>query len=1044
MTSKYSFLIILFQLFLVFYSVNSNSQIVQDSQTAIQFFKTADSLLQQKNFKKSTENFEEARKIYKQTQDWEGLALSECKLSESYMNVFALDKALFHAESAMQICENKIPNNSILRAKALDGLGSYYMVGKSDFELAQEYFDEALTLRIKNLPKDHRDLVMSYFNLGSLSTKKANYVDALKFFDKALNIKIKYKEEETIEVSEIYRQIGNVYYEGGEIETTLKYLEKALVIANNLYKPDNFYFVDLYNNIGLMYRYNNEHNRSLEYYIKSLHLSELHLGKEHPDQVRMHHNIADVYYIQKKMDRALFHVDKTIELGVSAFGEDFPNLALPYSLKGLVIRGEEGITYIKKALQLASKVYGENNVRTAYFYSYIGELYSEINDHQNAIAYAEKALDIRLKSFGFHSFYVVESYILMADIETKANAYDKALGYLEKAIMANNKSETSDLFDDEEFDSYVSLTRLLKSLEQKGFVLKKKYREEKDPQLLKESIETYEKAGRLIEVIRKTQYNKEDKITFAQDVKNVFHGGIATQLLLNSNKDLTIEKAFGYAESSKANLLKELLNEANAKGFSELPEELLVYEKKLREELSSAKSKYYNSIAIENKDSVKVSEISSIIADVSRRQDSLKKSLETQYPRYYSLKYDNDILSISDVQKHLGEQRTLVEYFMVDDKMYSFIITKNTANVKELAVVKINIKIKEFRSAILDKDKEAYRTLAYELYQQLLSPVKEYIVGNQLIIVPDESLWHLNFDLLLTSDLESNNYQELPYLLKDYAISYANSAGLLFGKSLKKQESNSLRKECLAFSFSNPDSSPIGGDIIDFELLRNSDDDLPGTRDEIKNIANLVKGRYFFGDQAIERNFKNNITSYNVIHLALHGEIDHINPENSRIYFTKAKDSIEDNVLYSHELYSLQIPAELTVLSGCNTGMGAIAKGEGILSLGTAFQYAGTKSLLLTGWEVPDKTTPDIIQNFYQNLSDGMNKAKALQQAKLKFLNTNDVFTQSPFYWGGFYLVGDYGVIELEKPTNKVWVVYILIAILSLGLVLFFKKRNLF
>ncbi|WP_299894526.1 CHAT domain-containing protein [uncultured Aquimarina sp.] len=1041
MINKYSLLPLLFQLFVLFYCTNSNSQIAKDSPTAIQFFKKADSLLQQKSFKKSIEYFKEARKIYKRNQDWEGLALSECKLSESYRNVFVLDKALSHVESALQICEHKIPENFVIRAKALDNLGSYYVVGKSDFDLAKKHYDLALELRTKNLSINHYDFAKSYFNLGTVYTSKGSYKDAISYFEKALDLEHKTNGSKAINTIEIYRQIGNVFFEQGMYDKTLEYLEKSIAIANEVYKPDNFHFVDLYNNIGLMYKYNNEYNRSLEYFTKSLHLSELHMGKNHPDQVQMHYNIGDVYYMQNNKEKALFHINKTINIGEGVFGADFPMLALPYSIKGLLIRGEHGITYIKKALDLARKAYGEQNVRTSYFYSYTSELYMEIGQYKKAIEYANKALDIRLKGFGVNSFYVVESYILMADIETKANAYDKALGYLEKAIMANNKSETSDLFDDEEFDSYVSLTRLLKSLEQKGLVLRRKYREENDLELLKESIDTYAKADRLIEVIRKTQYHKEDKITFAQDVKNVFHGGIATQLLRNSNKDLTIERAFGYAESSKANLLKELLNEANAKGFSELPEELLAYEKKLREELSSVKSKYYNLIGTENKDSTKVSEINTVIGDISRRQDSLKKSLEIQYPRYYSLKYDDNLLSISDVQKHLGEQRTLVEYFMADDKMYSFVITKNTANVKELAGEKINKKIKEFRSAILDKDKEAYKTLAYELYEQLLLPIKEYIVGNQLIIVPDESLWHLNFELLLTSDLGTSDYQELPYLLKDYAISYANSASLLFGKFLKEKESHGLRKECLAFSFSNPDSSLNEGNVVDFELLRNSDDDLPGTRKEIKSIANLVKGRYFYGDQAIERNFKNNISSYNVVHLALHGEVDHQNPDNSRIYFTKTKDSLEDNILYSHELYSLEIPAELTVLSACNTGMGKVAKGEGILSLGTAFQYAGTKSLLLTSWEVSDKTTPIIIQSFYSNLTKGMNKAIALQQAKLEYLETTDVFTKDPFYWGGFFLLGDYSTITFETPSTNNWKWFFLLGFLVIGIFFFLKRK---
>ncbi|MBQ0740050.1 CHAT domain-containing protein, partial [Aquimarina celericrescens] len=125
------------------------------------------------------------------------------------------------------------------------------------------------------------------------------------------------------------------------------------------------------------------------------------------------------------------------------------------------------------------------------------------------------------------------------------------------------------------------------------------------------------------------------------------------------------------------------------------------------------------------------------------------------------------------------------------------------------------------------------------------------------------------------------------------------------------------------------------------------------------------------------KNFKKKANAYSILHLALHGEVDNERPENSKLYFTKSTDTMEDNMLYSHELFALDIPAELTVLSACNTGAGKIARGEGIMSLGTAFQYAGTKSLVLTSWEVSDQTTPEIMQYFYTNLKSGMNKAKA-------------------------------------------------------------------
>ena len=128
------------------------------------------------------------------------------------------------------------------------------------------------------------------------------------------------------------------------------------------------------------------------------------------------------------------------------------------------------------------------------------------------------------------------------------------------------------------------------------------------------------------------------------------------------------------------------------------------------------------------------------------------------------------------------------------------------------------------------------------------------------------------------------------------------------------------------------------------------------------------------------------------------------------------------------------------MLSACHTGTGKIAKGEGIMSLGNAFQYAGTKSLLLSSWEVADDTAPELMKYFYSNLKKGLNKAEALQQAKLSYLSTADPSRINPFYWGNFYIVGDSKPIDLKSTSYWYWTIAGL-AILGMGL-FFFNRRK--
>jgi len=242
---------------------------------------------------------------------------------------------------------------------------------------------------------------------------------------------------------------------------------------------------------------------------------------------------------------------------------------------------------------------------------------------------------------------------------------------------------------------------------------------------------------------------------------------------------------------------------------------------------------------------------------------------------------------------------------------------------------------------------------------------------------------------------------------------------LLFQGATKKKNNNKEKQPLLAFSFSNSDNKKSSNHIALSALRSSSSEDLPGSREEVRVISDIFDGQYYYGQSANEANFKSNAEDYAILHLALHGEIDDVSPNNSKLCFTQNKDSLEDGYLYAHELYNMSLNADLAVLSACNTGSGKLVKGEGIMSLGRAFTYAGCKSLVLTQWEVPDASTPQIMKDFYQGLKDGLTKDEALRQAKLNHLATADKLTASPFYWGSFVLLGDNSSIDLEEDNNS-------------------------
>ena len=163
----------------------------------------------------------------------------------------------------------------------------------------------------------------------------------------------------------------------------------------------------------------------------------------------------------------------------------------------------------------------------------------------------------------------------------------------------------------------------------------------------------------------------------------------------------------------------------------------------------------------------------------------------------------------------------------------------------------------------------------------------------------------------------------------------------------------------------------------------------------------MFDGKAFLGNNSSVNNFLENSKDNSIVHLAMHVEINHDNPQYNKLIFS-------DGELTSSKIYVSDIKANLAVLSACNTGFGKLEKGEGVMSMARAFNYSGVPSVIMSLWEIPDKETKKIMVFFYQHLKDGELKNEALKNAKLDYLAaTNDENLRHPYYWSGFVLNGN-------------------------------------
>jgi CHAT domain-containing protein len=246
----------------------------------------------------------------------------------------------------------------------------------------------------------------------------------------------------------------------------------------------------------------------------------------------------------------------------------------------------------------------------------------------------------------------------------------------------------------------------------------------------------------------------------------------------------------------------------------------------------------------------------------------------------------------------------------------------------------------------------------------LIEPIKEVVGNRSLVIVPHHVLHYIPFQAL---------FDGTNYLIDSHDITYAASASVLKicrDKKIKKMDA----------------------DLV----LAVADEMTPYINEEVAALRELLpNARVFEGAEAREDKLREFGPSAGKLHIAAHGIFRADNPMFSSL-------RLGDSWLNLFDIFNLQLGAELTVLSACETGMSAVWEGDELLGLARGFLYAGTPSLVVSLWTVNDRSTAQLMRRFYEELQRGTSKSKALQRAVVEVKAS----FPHPYYWAPFVLMG--------------------------------------
>ena len=727
-----------------------------------------------------------------------------------------------------------------------------------------------------------------------------------------------------------------------------------------------------------------------------------------PEVSKIYESIANSYLRLNNLVKAKYFFNKSLKINPNAppvdLGMIYHNLGIIHSWENDF---ESAIVYAKKAkdLFLAQK-------RWDFVHGILGNIaiyYHQINDSTMARTFIEESV-----KYGRNPGVIIP----FADILRVAGEYEQGLAYLQESLLNIAPDFTSANISDNpganDFYYDLHLASLALKFKSEIFYDQAFKEESKKLDLLRLSIANSTLAIKLLERLSTKMRGYESSQLsnnrfIDKHLEDLLNSYYATYQINGDLKDLN--SFLATLERKKAAFLLETLTP------SPLPDEIIKEEANLIQQKAILQQKID---LIENSDSLSLYRNQLFLINESI-QSLINKIIE-QYPNQQSL-YQKDFSTLAMIQEGLDDKTLFIEYGFSDDKLFIFTASKSSHKILQLDfnsnlysnISKLNNLLKN-PLLIQQNNREQFINISHQIYQELILPIEsELSKKEQLTIIVENQLFYLPFEVLLASN-EKKNFEELDFLIKKFNVNYQYSATIY---QQLKQRKTIKDKSLLAFApvFDNGSSLEISNRSLDFmvdSLYRSIENNkfisLPNTTEEINTISQLLtkangQTKILLKETATKGYLMEALqTPYQFVHLATHSLVNYQNPKLSALACFQ-NDEVADILLFANEIQIQNIQADLVVLSSCESGIGQLVAGEGLIALNRSFIYAGANNVMFSLWKVNDEYTSELMIDFYRYYLENRSYTTALRQAKLKMLQ--DPITANPRYWAAFVLMGE-------------------------------------
>jgi CHAT domain-containing protein len=951
---------------------------------------------------------------------------------------FAQSRILF------SFTEDTITNNKLIEAFAHEKEGKYEeSISILKIELNRE---NNISIKLQII----KQIGLNYWNLGNIN-------ESLEYYQIAAHQANKYSRKTDIASLEQYLEIYRYYNLGKQFRSQRRLndsklcFEKAIIISNNLNSNEhkikcqrqlgslyyelndkiNYYKLNMeaYNsakainlkreeeycayNLGIYFQNIGDYADAIDFYLISYKLAMQFSDESDKSSCLM--SIGTVYLELGLLDKSLdyllraLHIDERVGDN-NQIAMDLNNIGITYRMKGVSNHSQKdfnsSLYYYYRAYDLAIK---SNNIKLELtILNNIGSVLTNLNKNYDALDYFDKVLSLSAK-YGYYDL-LTNALNNLGIVHANLGNYEISIKYYLRSIEIAQKYQSG------------------KSLWEAYFELGNSYKNQDKIDL---ALNNYNKSITIIENIRTKIDLEEYKASYLGSNKrlDVFYSIIdllvsAHRLHPNHKYD---QDSLHYLERAKARAFLDSLEISNIDIDGTINFKLINREKEILNDISRLYLKLLNA-------GLPPKQIANLNDELKKKEedyDILKRNIMTANSEYAGLKFPY-IITFHDARNLLPNSNTaFITYCLGKATGYAFAVTKKGLKLFDIpSSQQLQIKVADYLRGLTDKD-NLNIGISHELYNILVSPGLDKNIKS-IIICPDGILNFLPFETLKCSDAKDD------WLISRYSISYTPSLSSLRELISRKRRINPGLSKYI-FLVGDPDYGDHKADLI---LQSNSLEGfysgtplklgrLEHSRLELTKIAALFnKSKTFslYGQEASEPLIKyQNLNGYKILHFAAHTLIDDKNPGRSSIILALNQNREEDGFLQMREIFNLKMNADLVTLSACETGLGQLIHGEGIVGLNRAFFFAGANAVLMSLWAVHDESTAQLMERFYVHLKKGSSISAALRSAKIEMISSKNL--SHPFYWAGFIVTGNANKVIFPNR----WTAWILFIIFILG-----------